>query len=107
MTPRIEKILSCPLCASPELAFMRPPRKWIGEESAFAGLRGQLGLVRCRSCGVAFTNPRPSRELLDSFYNGTTYTCHTVQGSSSAGVKADYLLNKLEPLCQVRTLLDF
>jgi SAM-dependent methyltransferase len=105
----IECTASCYLCNSTNLAPLRVPRQWIGEASAFTGLRGELGLSRCKTCGLIFTNPRPSPERLDTFYNGDNYDCHTVSGSSSGNQKAGYLLNVIDKARNhgPKTLLDF
>ena len=104
-----ERLDQCPHCDEAALMKLPDPENWIGQE-AFGDLHGTLGLTKCCSCKLIFTNPRPSNERLSAFYSGDTYTCHESAGSSSAGAKADFLLTKIAkfiPTDTPRTLLDY
>lgn len=108
-TPSTVSLTACPLCGNKSFSTLATPGRWIGRE-VFAPLAGQIGLTQCRNCGLRFTNPRPSGELLDQFYSGDTYVCHEPGGSSSAGPKADFLLERIGRSLlpdTPRTLLDF
>jgi SAM-dependent methyltransferase len=106
--PDTEVIHCCYLCRCTTLAPLRVPRQWIGEDGVFNGLRTQLGLSRCKNCGLIFTNPRPAEHHLERFYGGENYSCHTTEGSSSAGKKAAALLEFISArsLQPSKTLLD-
>ena len=100
---------ACPLCGGTSWRTLPAPGRWIGSE-VFGDLQGKLGLVRCRSCGLVFTNPRPSSGRLSAFYSGDTYSCHEATGSASAGAKADFVLKRIAnylPPEAPRTLLDY
>jgi SAM-dependent methyltransferase len=104
-----EKLTFCPLCNGSAFKSLSTPGRWIGRE-VFGNLEGRIGLVECIDCGLIFVNPRPSNSLLGRFYSGETYSCHDPHGSSSAGAKADYLLNQIEkylPPGAPRVLLDY
>jgi SAM-dependent methyltransferase len=104
----IEAAFSCYLCNSTNLVSLRVPRLWIGESYAFSGLLGKLGLSKCKTCGLIFTNPRPATKRLDRFYSGDSYVCHTIAGSASGSRKASYLIDLIEQsYTGPRTLLDF
>jgi SAM-dependent methyltransferase len=106
--PGTEAIHCCYLCGGSILAPLRLPAKWIGEADVFTGLRTQLGLCRCKNCGLIFTNPRPAAHLLEKFYGGENYSCHTTESSSSAGNKAAALLKFINAAHHQpsKTLLD-
>ena len=99
----------CLACERRTYEALPTPGHWIGME-VFGDLVGEIGLVRCKACGLVFVNPRPSAEHLQRFYTGDNYACHETGGSASSGAKADYLFKRLEtqmsPLAP-RTLLDF
>jgi 2-polyprenyl-3-methyl-5-hydroxy-6-metoxy-1,4-benzoquinol methylase len=71
----IESLDGCPCCDSEELQMIDAPGEWIDKEH-FASVRDYLRLSRCRRCGLVFINPRPSGQLLASFYNKPGYDCH-------------------------------
>jgi len=103
------KLKECPICGSVALRALPAPGQWIGRE-VFGDLGSQLGLSRCRRCGVPFVNPRPCDELLKTFYAGESYVCHNADSSSSGGAGADVLLDRIEqhlPMGAPHTLLDY
>lgn len=105
----VDTLSSCPECDGSRLRSLPTPGHWIGGE-VFSGLQGKLGLMQCRSCGLVFTNPRPSEQHLGAFYAGNTYVCHETAGSASAGAKANVLLERIErhlPAGAPRTVLDY
>lgn len=105
----IETLAACPLCESTSWTRLAVPAEWIGYE-VLGHLRGQLGLVRCRSCGLTFTNPRPSLRALASFYGGDTYVCHQVNGAGSAAATAEFVFSQIArylPSEAPRALLDY
>lgn len=100
---------ACPVCDGDRFRKLPTPGRWIGTE-VFDPLRGKLGLVDCRDCGLAFVNPRPAAPQLASFYNGNTYDCHETAGSASSGQVAEFLMSRIEPQLPAdapRTLLDY
>jgi len=99
----------CPVCAGTRFETLPTPGRWIGPE-VFEPLRGRIGMMDCRECGLAFVNPRPSSQHLGAFYAGSTYDCHETSGSSSAGDTADFLMSRIEPHLPAlapRTVLDY
>ena len=96
------------MCGQASFAPLPEPGHWIGSDT-FAPLRGKLALVRCRSCGLRLINPRPNSAALEAFYSGDTYSCHQTEGSASGGAKAEFLLDRIDRVCDhsSRTLLDF
>ena len=102
-------LTECPVCSGDRFHALPTPGRWIGPE-VFDGLRGRIGLVDCRDCGLAFVNPRPSSERLGAFYAGSTYDCHETSGSSSGGGTADVLLSRIAPYLPAaapRSVLDY
>jgi SAM-dependent methyltransferase len=80
---------------------------WAGNVQQFAG---KTSPVRCRNCGLIFTNPRPSCDRLSAFYSGDNYCCHEAAGSSSSGAKAEIILKRISkflPPDIPRNLLDY
>lgn len=100
---------ACPVCAGERLDSVQTPGRWIGPE-VFEPLRGRIGMMSCRDCGLDFVNPRPASERLGAFYDGSTYDCHETSGSSSAGDTAAFLLSRIEPWlprAAPRSILDY
>src|SRR5439155_4856216 len=105
----IERISECPACGGNDFASLSVPGRWIGSQ-VFDSLRGTIGLMRCRTCGMRFTNPRPDLRALEAFYSGDNYSCHTASGASSGGKKAEFLLDQIELACGgkgPKTMLDY
>src|SRR4051812_32311509 len=90
----VEVLASCPLCDGQEHTRLPPPGHRIGSE-VFGAPASQIGLVRCRGCGLVFTNPRPSPDRLHAYYAGDPYVCHDTAGSASAGAKASLVLKRV------------
>ncbi len=108
-TTDVVTLTACPACSGNRFTTLPTPGRWIGPE-VFEPLRGRIGLMDCRDCGLAFVNPRPSPEKLGAFYAGSTYDCHETCGSSSGGGKADFLLSRIQPHLPAnapRTVLDY
>lgn len=108
-TADIVTLTACPVCAGSSFGTLPVPGRWIGPE-VFEPLRGRIGMMNCRDCGLDFVNPRPSSDRLGAFYNGTTYDCHDTSGSSSAGATADFLLDRIIPHLPAsapRSVLDY
>jgi 2-polyprenyl-3-methyl-5-hydroxy-6-metoxy-1,4-benzoquinol methylase len=60
--------VACELCGSTDYEVM------VVED---AYLAPHMRLVRCRRCGLAFTNPRPTAEALEYVYSAENYVAHT------------------------------
>nr|MBP6796758.1 hypothetical protein [Luteimonas sp.] len=73
-TSDVVTLTTCPVCAGDRFETLPTPGRWIGPE-VFEPLRGRIGMMDCRDCGLAFVNPRPSSERLGAFYSGNTYDC--------------------------------
>lgn len=103
----VARFNACPCCDSTTLRQLRPPAINIGSEH-FASVRGQLGIDRCTTCGLTFTNPRPSEELLIGFYNRDGYGCHNPAFDASTAKQGDIVrLSLVEAFCANGSLLDF
>ena len=108
-TSDVVTLTACPVCSGSHFGTLPVPGRWIGPE-VFEPLRGRIGMMDCRDCGLAFVNPRPSSERLGAFYAGSTYDCHETSGSSSAGGTADVLMSRIEPhlpAAAPRSVLDY
>ncbi len=89
----VETLQSCPVCAATSFRRLPTPGHWIGED-IFSPGAGTFGLRRCQSCSLAFVNPRPSRALLNAFYNCDNYVCHSPEAGSTR--TAQFLLKCVE-----------
>lgn len=101
-----ETLAECPLCDGTSVHALPTPGHWIGGE-CFSDLT--LGLRKCR-CGMIFASPRPTVELLNAFYSGNGYSCHSLEGSASSGAAARHLLDAVEgrlPAGVGKSLLDY
>src|SRR5215467_6364001 len=81
----------CPLCGGGSMRRLPTPSHWIGQ-NLFRG--GGWGLERCRNCGLAFTNPRPSEDLLERFYSADGYAPHTNEFQTRGVI--DYMISRME-----------
>src|ERR1035437_8484742 len=91
--PLIHVVERCPVCDGGNFKKLRTPGHPIGG-AVFAPVLPQLGVCRC-SCGLDFTNPRPSSQLLREFYASDTYECHQPNVSAETDRKAQWLLDLL------------
>ncbi len=103
----IERVTACPCCGSGRHSPVPHPRVNIGH-AHFSSVASHLGLCRCHACEVAFVNPRPSRALLDAFYNRDDYDCHDPAYEMDIAESGDTArLDLLEQVAKRGTLLDF
>jgi 2-polyprenyl-3-methyl-5-hydroxy-6-metoxy-1,4-benzoquinol methylase len=66
----MELIEKCPICGSEKFdPFISGKDFFLSGES--------FEIVRCRSCGFRFTNPRPKAEELGRYYESTEYISHS------------------------------
>lgn len=103
----IERLDCCPCCDSSQLRTLNPPGEWIDREH-FATVRDSLRLSKCRRCGLVFINPRPSEQLLTSFYNKPGYDCHSFHfevEQSESDARARFQI--IERFIKGGLLLDF
>lgn len=63
LPPGFEIVDRCDLCGGREFSL----RGQLGEQRQFTG--EQFTLMACAGCGLAFLNPRPSRELIGFYYD--------------------------------------
>jgi SAM-dependent methyltransferase len=104
----IHVVERCPVCDGGNFKKLRTPGHPIGG-AVFAPVLPQLGVCRC-SCGLDFTNPRPSSQLLRAFYASDAYECHQPNDSTEADRKARWLLDLIAeqvPYSPERRFLDF
>ncbi len=98
---------NCPACGENRRTKLSIPGHWVDYEI----LSGDWGLEKCRSCGLVFTNPRPSETLLMAFYSSGKYYPHQTDGQSSTAIR--FLISRIEHYCggtagiRDKTLLDF
>lgn len=100
---------ACPGCKDARLDHVVAPERWI-EDPSFASLRGRLGLSRCVGCGLVFTNPRPSAELLAAYYGGVIQPRRNALAPATAipfSEKAAHLLGLIAPHVPTGALLDY
>lgn len=103
---QLDKLNACPVCDSTALRYQPSPKYWI-EREHFNAVKEQLGLSKCRDCRLMITNPRPSLNLLTSFYNKPGYQCHELHFDSSQGSDATARFNIIEKVCDKGLFLDF
>ena len=101
-----ETLDSCPLCSGTSFRRLSTPVHWIGRE-IFSRGSDFFGLLRCRSCSLAFVNPRPNQALLNAFYDCNNYACHTPEAGNPK--TAQFLLEciKRRGPYEGRRFLDF
>jgi SAM-dependent methyltransferase len=73
----VEVLQACPLCDQRGSKTMVIPTIRIGEEH-FKKHRPPLALVRCRTCGLLYVNPRPTPDSLLGFYESPGYVHHAL-----------------------------
>ena len=103
----IERLDCCPCCDSSHLLTLKAPVEWIDKEH-FAMVEEFLRLSKCRRCGLVFVNPRPSEQLLTSFYNKPGYDCHSFHfevEQSESDARARFQI--IERFIKRGLLLDF
>ncbi len=106
--PQIVHEKECPLCGSARFKKLATPRRFSGPK-LFEPFRAELGLCACRECTFVFTNPRPSRALLDRFYgslNQARGTTDVARGGTTSE-RAQFLLSYAERHANGRRLLEY
>lgn len=88
----------CPACGKESFTTMTAPSVAIGK-AYFSAL--PVGLTRCLGCGLVSTNPRPSDEILGTFYDSPGYKCHS--GTRESEWSGGFRLS----LLRRGTLVDF
>ncbi|MCP4458147.1 MAG: class I SAM-dependent methyltransferase [Cytophagales bacterium] len=103
-----EKLEECPSCGHPKFE-----NYLICTDHSVSG--ESFALVKCAKCELIFTNPRPVREKLSSYYQSDEYISHTNQANNLVNwiytlVRGKTLMNKLKLISQKYVngkLLDF
>ncbi len=72
------------MCQGGDFERLPTPGHWIGRKT-FQPVAPMLGICRCRRCSLVFSNPRPGPELLNRFYGGDDYGCHTATYARDVG----------------------
>lgn len=67
---------ACAICGSNERTVEYTVEDWR------YGLPGEFGVVRCRRCGLVYTNPRPTPAVIGQFYP-STYLPHSILPANS------------------------
>jgi 2-polyprenyl-3-methyl-5-hydroxy-6-metoxy-1,4-benzoquinol methylase len=72
---RVDVLDKCPACAGKRFKPLPIPRVRIGEDY-FGPLTPDLGLNKCRDCGLTYVSPRPNPSFLLGFYERPAYNYH-------------------------------
>jgi 2-polyprenyl-3-methyl-5-hydroxy-6-metoxy-1,4-benzoquinol methylase len=87
----MKKLENCPLCGSNEfIPFLTCLDHTVSNE--------EFKIVRCKSCGFRFTNPRPHESRIGSYYQSEDYISHS---NTKKG-----FINSLYQLVRQKTLKD-
>ncbi|NOX46549.1 MAG: class I SAM-dependent methyltransferase, partial [Chlorobi bacterium] len=73
----METLNNCPVCNSNTFSDFLEVEDYFLSHEVFS-------LQKCNSCGFVFTNPRPSKNVLDKYYQSQEYISHS---SSSLSFK--------------------
>ena len=65
-----ERLDNCPLCNSGHLH-----NRLITKDHAISG--ESFAVVECEKCNLSFTNPRPSKKQIHTFYESENYISHS------------------------------
>lgn len=104
-----EKLEYCPVCKSKQF-----DNYMICDDLTVSG--ESFALVKCKSCALVFTNPRPKEEYLANYYQSDQYISHTDKGNSLINfiyklVRSYTLKQKVRLILKLNkktgTLLDF
>jgi 2-polyprenyl-3-methyl-5-hydroxy-6-metoxy-1,4-benzoquinol methylase len=90
----MEKLDKCPVCGDPDFELFYNCIDYTVSRETFS-------IVRCKSCGFKFTNPRPESNQLGKYYKSEEYVSHsnTKEGfvnSTYQSVRKYTLLKKLQ-----------
>ena len=103
----VDRLGACPCCNSNNLQRVTSPSVNIGMEH-FAPIKDLLGMSECESCGLAFCNPRPSEDMLVSYYNKDGYDCHNPEFEADIAESGENArLSLIEEVSPKSSLLDF
>jgi 2-polyprenyl-3-methyl-5-hydroxy-6-metoxy-1,4-benzoquinol methylase len=106
----MHRILECPLCFGKELIFERSCKDYTATGETF-------DIVRCASCDVRITSPRPDPDHLGKYYQSNSYVSHSDKPSTlldalyhsirSFALQWKYRLIKEYSLAEPTSVLDF
>lgn len=95
---RERKRIACPLCGAGETEHLYTAR------DRLVGRPGEFPVVRCRSCGFVYLNPRPTPEALGSYYPDEYYPVDDGCETRDAITVARGLLRRVEEVSPGRSL---
>lgn len=104
----LEKIENCPICNSDKLTLHITCKDYMISSEIFE-------ITKCFSCSFLFTNPRPSPEKLDSYYESDDYVSHSNKSNNLTNIiykiaRQFTLSSKLRIINEItnnKTILDF
>ena len=82
--------ISCPLCGEDQVERLFTAR------DRLVGMPGEFPVVRCRSCGFVYLNPRPTTDALSAYYPEVYYPVGGGQETPEALSVARGLLERVE-----------
>jgi SAM-dependent methyltransferase len=88
----------CPLCDAEATDYLFTAR------DRLVGKPGEFPVVRCRSCGFVYLNPRPTKEALAHYYPDEYYPIDEARETRDAITVARGLLRRVEQVCAGRSL---
>lgn len=78
-----KEVVNCPVCDSKDFSVLFEP--WVEENDptklygAATGIQGTQRIVKCKSCGMIYENPRFPKEVILSGYINTEQSLHDSQ----------------------------
>lgn len=104
----LEKIENCPVCKNDKLTLHITCKDYMISGEIFE-------ITKCSSCSFLFTNPRPSPEKLDSYYESDDYVSHSNKSNNLTNIiykiaRQFTLSSKLRIINEItnnKTILDY
>lgn len=72
---QLEGVDTCPVCGNSQFT-------QFVTATDFTVTRETFPIVKCTSCGLGITNPRPTSQSIDAYYQSSNYISHTGGGQS-------------------------
>jgi 2-polyprenyl-3-methyl-5-hydroxy-6-metoxy-1,4-benzoquinol methylase len=93
----VEQLSQCPACNSTNSKAFLQAKDWLVSQEVFS-------LMQCGSCGLVYTNPRPTEESIGRYYQSDAYVSHT--NTNKGLINTAYQAVRNRTLRQKRALIE-
>ncbi len=75
----MEKLTQCPVCSGEENTELISCKDYVSSNETFK-------ITECNNCGLQYTNPRPTEEIIGKYYQSDKYISHSGSEKKNLGI---------------------